>query len=247
MKKIFFWAALAAVSILPVSVGAFPPGNKAWTDCAKCHKLDRPEAEKIVKKFVKGGRLIDIQPAPLKGFWMLEVEREGRRGGILVDFSKSFVVGQMAPIRPQERKVDFSRIPLSDAVVLGQKNAKRKVVVFTDPDCPFCRRLHEELKKIVAKRSDIAFYLMLFPLDMHKEAYKKAQAILCEKSLTLADDAFAGKSVPEPKCGNEAVERNKALAKSLDISGTPAIIKDQGVLISGYLEADELIEWIDGK
>lgn len=247
MKKICFAAAIVSLLIAPLTLQAFPPDSKSWGECASCHKLDRKEAEKIVSKFVKGGRLIDIQPAPLKGFWQLEIEKDGRRGGMLVDFSKTYVVGQMAPIRPQERKVDFSRIPLSDAVVMGQKNAKRKVAVFTDPDCPFCRRLHEEMKKVVAKRSDIAFYLMLFPLDMHKDAYKKAQAILCDKSLSLADDAFSGKSLPEPKCGNEAVERNKALARSFDISGTPAIIKDQGVLISGYLEADDLIEWIDKK
>lgn len=251
MKKIF--VAVATLMIIGLSaVYAYPPSDEAWTKCATCHRLDRKEAEKIVNKFVKGGRLMEIQPGPLKGFWMLEIERDGKRGGLLLDFSKTYVVGQMAPVRPPERKVDFSRIPLSDAVVMGQVNAKRKVVVFTDPDCPFCRKLHDEIKKVIAKRSDIVFYLILFPLDRqdkdaYNKVYKKVQAILCERSLSLADDAFAGKSLLEPKCGNEAVERSKALARSLDISGTPAIIKDQGVLISGYLEAADLIEWIDKK
>lgn len=235
------------VLLLPVRAGAFPSGDKTWNECAKCHKLDRSEAEKIVNKFVKGGKLIGIQPAPLKGFWQLDIEKNGRRGGLLVDYSKTYVLGQMAPIRPPERKVDFSKIPLSDAVVMGPKTAKRKVVVFTDPDCPYCRRLHEEMKKVLSKRNDIAFYLMLFPLEMHKDAYKKAQAILCEKSLALVDDALAGKSVPAPKCGNEQLERIIALGRSLGINGTPALIKDDGTLVSGYLEADDLIEWIEKK
>lgn len=244
MKKTISIFALF-VLLSPLGAGAFPSSDKSWNECAKCHKLDRPEAEKIMKKFVKGGRLIGIQPAPLKGFWVLEIEKDGRRGGILVDYSKTYVAGQVAPIHQPERKVDFSKIPLSDAVVIGPNTAKRKVVVFTDPDCPYCRRLHEEMKKVLARRNDIAFYLMLFPLDMHKDAYKKAQSILCDKSAALVDDAFAGKSVPEPKCGNEQVEKIKALGRSFDITGTPAIIKGDGTLISGYLEADDLIEWIE--
>jgi thiol:disulfide interchange protein DsbC len=132
-------------------------------------------------------------------------------------------------------------------VVFGPKNAKKKVVVFTDPDCPYCRKLHEEMKQVLAKRKDVAFYIFLFPLEMHKDAYKKVQAILCEKSLTLLDDAFAGKPLPEPKCSNEPVEKNKALAKSLKFSGTPTLVREDGMVLSGTRPADVLSNWIDGK
>jgi protein-disulfide isomerase len=53
--------------------------------------------------------------------------------------------------------------------------------------------------------------------------------------------------VPEPACGTEQVEKNLALAKDLDINGTPTIVRDDGTMISAYLPADKLIEWIDGK
>jgi thiol:disulfide interchange protein DsbC len=120
-------------------------------------------------------------------------------------------------------------------------------VVFTDPDCPYCRKLHEEMKQVLAKRKDVAFYIFLFPLEMHKDAYKKVQAILCEKSLTLLDDAFAGKPLPEPKCSNEPVEKNKVLAKSLNFSGTPTLVREDGMVLSGTRPADVLSNWIDGK
>jgi thiol:disulfide interchange protein DsbC len=120
-------------------------------------------------------------------------------------------------------------------------------VVFTDPDCPYCRKLHEEMKQVLAKRKDVAFYLILYPLPMHKDAYKKVQAVLCERSLPLADDAFAGKALPEPKCGNEQVEKNIALAKELQFGSTPTLVRDDGMVLSGALPADRLIEWIDGK
>ena len=82
---------------------------------------------------------------------------------------------------------------------------------------------------------------------MHKDAYKKVQAILCEKSLTLLDDAFSGKPLPEPKCSNDPVEKNKALARSLNFNGTPTMVREDGLVHSGTLPADLLSDWIDGK
>jgi thiol:disulfide interchange protein DsbC len=249
MKRIMLFAGLVAI-LLPLSVPAFPGKDPKGGDCTKCHKLEKKEAEEVVKKLIPGGAVVGIKQAPVKSFWLIEVEQGGRRGAIYLDFSKKYV-GQIAAIdqigKPQERKVDFSKISLSDAVVLGAADAKRKVAVFTDPDCPYCRKLHEEMKKVVEKRPDIAFYLMLFPLEMHKDAYKKAQAILCDKSLALADDAFSGKAVPEPKCPPDLVEKIKAVGASLGINGTPAIIREDGTLMSGYLPADDLIAWIEKK
>ncbi len=94
--------------------------------------------------------------------------------------------------------MDVSKIPLDDSLTLGLATAKKKVIVFTDPDCPYCRELHEIMKQIVAKHSDIAFTLIMNPLPMHKDSPKKAQTILCTKSLDVLDDAFSGKTVPEP-------------------------------------------------
>lgn len=228
-------------------------------DCMQCHKIELKEAEAVVKKLKDAGSLPpnaevkDVKLAPVGGLWQIELEANGQRGAVFVDFSKKFLlnISQIVPIesikKPEPRKIDFSKIPLKDAVVLGEKKAKKKVAVFTDPDCPYCRKLHEELKEVVAKRKDVAFYLMLFPLPMHKEAYPKVQAVLCERSLDLAELAFAGKAVPEPKCGKEAVERNIALAGALQINSTPTLVRDDGLVLSGALPVDRLIEWIDGK
>lgn len=249
MKNVTLFAGLVTI-LLPLSAPAFPGKDPKGGDCTKCHKLEKKEAEEVVKKLIPGGAVVGIKQAPVKSFWLIEVEQGGRRGAIYLDFSKKYV-GQIAAVesigKPQERKVDFSKVSLSDGVVLGAADAKRKVAVFTDPDCPYCRKLHEEMKKVVAKRTDIAFYLMMFPLEMHKDAYKKAQAVLCEKSLALADDAFSGKAVPEPKCPPDLVEKIKAAGASLGIQGTPALIRDDGTLISGFLPADDLIAWIEKK
>jgi thiol:disulfide interchange protein DsbC len=235
------WVVLAILLALPLSAAAFPPDKKG--DCLDCHKLDKKEAEEIIRRFVPNGVVHDIKLAPVKAFWLIEVESGDRRGMVMLDFTKNYL-GQLQPV---PKKIDASKVPLKDAVVLGAKNAKKKVIVFTDPDCPYCRKLHDEMKAVTAKRKDIAFHLLLYPLPSHKEAYPKSQAILCEKSIALLDDAFAGKPVPAPKCGNEAVERNLALGQELSVNSTPTLIREDGIVMSGALPADKLIDWVDGK
>ncbi len=174
----------------------------------------------------------------------------------VLDFSKKYlvqfalveeVIKQQKPQPP--RKVDVSKIPLDDAITLGATTAKKKVIVFTDPDCPYCRELHKIMKQVVAKRSDIAFALIMNPLPMHKDSPKKSQTILCTKSVDILDDAFAGKAVPEPAatCTADAVERSKALANALAFTGTPTLVRDDGLVLSGFLPEEKLIAWIDKK
>ncbi len=103
------------------------------------------------------------------------------------------------------------------------------------------------MKKVITERRDIAFYIILYPLPMHKEAYDKAKAIICEKSLDLLDAAFEKKPLPKPSCDTKAVDENIKLAEKLGISGTPAIIFPDGSLIPGAVEADAIIQQIDKK
>jgi thiol:disulfide interchange protein DsbC len=103
------------------------------------------------------------------------------------------------------------------------------------------------MKKITKERKDISFYIKLYPLPMHKDAYAKAKAIVCEKSLSLLDDAFERKPLPAANCETSSIDDNISLAQKLGISGTPAIIMPDGRLIPGYLDADALIKAIEKK
>jgi len=243
--------AVLLLLLLPLSSFAFPI-KKGGKDCIDCHKLSVKDAEKIVEKAVPGGKVVGVKASPIKGVWEIDVQRGEQRGAVLLDYSKKYLVGQIIPVdqlgkQPPARKVDFSKISIADAIIVGSVDAKKKVIVFTDPDCPYCRDLHPVMKRIAEKRNDIAFFVILNPLPMHKDAYKKAQAILCAKSLTMLDDAFSGKPVPEPSCSADAVERTTALAKSLDFNGTPMLVREDGTVLSGSLPEEKLLEWIDKK
>ncbi len=247
MKRNIVTVIMGLLLIAPLTSDAFSSEHPGCGgDCKDCHKLEKKDAEKILKKVLPAGNVLDVKLSPVGGLWQLDVEAGGKRGSLYLDFSQKHLInGQIIPL--EAVKVNFSKVPLKDAIVMGPKTAKKKVVVFTDPDCPFCKKLHEEIKQVLAMRTDVAFYIMPFPLPMHKDAYKKVQAILCEKSLALLDDAFAGKTLAEPACPNELVEKNIALAKELGFNGTPTLVRDDGTVLSGYRPAEQLSEWINAK
>ncbi len=100
------------------------------------------------------------------------------------------------------------------------------------------------MKKVVEERKDIAFYLKMYPLKIHPNAYEKAKAIVCEKSIALLEDAFAKKEIPKPKCDTNVIDENIKLAERLGISGTPAMIFPNGNLVTGAQDAKKIIEMI---
>ncbi len=114
----------------------------------------------------------------------------------------------------KQPNTSFSDLTKEHTLVMGNAAAQKKAVVFTDPDCPYCLKLHTELKKIVAQRNDVAFYIKLFPLVMHKDAYWKSKSILCSSSLQMLEDNFEKKPIPAQDCNSDAVDKTIELAKT---------------------------------
>jgi thiol:disulfide interchange protein DsbC len=100
------------------------------------------------------------------------------------------------------------------------------------------------MKKILEERKDIVFYIELFPLNSHPEAYGKSKSIVCEKSLTLLEDAFEKKPLPKPNCETRVVDENIKLAQKLGITSVPVLILPDGRLLPGYKDAKTLISLI---
>ncbi|MBI5639847.1 MAG: DsbC family protein [Nitrospirae bacterium] len=255
MKKIM----LAAFMMLLLYPVAYTYGfSSKGEDCSKCHTLTKDEAATLLKDIIPNGKILDVRMTQLKALWEVDVETQGRKMPVYVDFSKKYLVsGTLIDIKgkknlTEERlseinRVDASKIPLKDALVMGSKDARDKVIVFTDPDCPYCAKLHDEIKKVIMERKDIAFFIKMFPLPSHKGAFEKSKVIVCEKSLSLLDDAFAKKQLPKANCKTTAIDDNIKLAKKLGITGTPAMVMPDGRVVSGYRDANVLKNLIDRK
>ena len=102
------------------------------------------------------------------------------------------------------------------------------------------------MKKIIVERKDVAFYIKLFPLKMHPDAYEKSKAILCEKSLALLEQAYEKKPLPKATCETTIIDDNIKLAERLRINSLPTMILPDGRVISGYKDA-EAIKALIGK
>jgi thiol:disulfide interchange protein DsbC len=114
-------------------------------DCSKCHTLTKDEAATLLKDIGPGIKVLEILMSPVKGMWEVDVDAGGKKGLVYVDFSKKYLVsGSIIALQgkvnltddrfSELNKVDVSQIPLDDALVMGEKDAKYKVVVFDDPD-----------------------------------------------------------------------------------------------------------------
>jgi thiol:disulfide interchange protein DsbC len=230
-------------------------------DCSKCHTISNDEIKEILKKLkAPEAEIVKVQDSPLKGLWEISIVNKGKPGLFYVDFSKGFVVsGSILDIKSgrnktaermarlqESRRVDFSKIPLSQGLVMGDPVSPKKVAVFTDPDCPYCGTLHKEMEKVVKERKDIVFYILLYPLDFHKDAYWKSKSIMCNRSLKMLEDAFAKKEIPKLECDLKEIDSNIKVAQALGITGTPALILPDGRVHTGMMPAKQLIDFIDG-
>jgi thiol:disulfide interchange protein DsbC len=100
------------------------------------------------------------------------------------------------------------------------------------------------MKKIVEERKDIAFFIKMNPLKSHPAAYEKAKAIVCEKSLTLLEDAHEKKPLPKPSCETSVIDENMKLAEKLGLSSVPVLIFPDGRVMPGYRDAKTLLSLI---
>ena len=138
-------------------------------------------------------------------------------------------------------RVDPSLIPLADAIVIGDPAARFRLVVFSDPDCPYCAKYHEVIREVVSGDPRIAFLIKVYPNNGSPATYRKAVSIVCAKSVKLLEDSYARKDVPPAKCGTSVVGETMRLVHRLGITGTPSTVLPDGRVVYGFQEADTLL------
>lgn len=139
-------------------------------------------------------------------------------------------------------RIDFAALPLADALKEVRGTGARTLAIFSDPDCPYCRRLEAEIKGL----TDVTIYTFLMPIaSLHPEARSKAIAVWCSKdriaawhALMWRDEKMSARDCPHP------VDRNVALGDRLGVSGTPTLVAGDGRVLPGAASSAQIEAWL---
>lgn len=226
-----------------------------WTLClAGLLSLPALAAEKDIRQAVQTlapeAKVVSIRRTPLAD--LFEVVVEGPRGPAVVYVSgkgEYLLVGELLDVKRQRNltgermdkltAVQFDSLPLNQAIKIVQGNGARRLAVFSDPDCPYCRKVEQEL----AKLKDVTLYMFPYPLPMHPDAGRKSKLVWCSKDRAQAwRDMMLNNRLPEATKSDcdHPVDKNLALGQRLRIDGTPALIFADGRRVPGYMEAGRI-------
>lgn len=140
-------------------------------------------------------------------------------------------------------RIDFSSLPLADALRFVRGDGSRVIAVFSDPDCPYCRRLEAELAKV----SNVTVHTFLYPIaSLHPRARSHAIGVWCARDRNTAWQILMATGTPA-KARNCAhpIDRNIALANRLRIEGTPTLIAADGRVLQGAANAAQIEAWLE--
>lgn len=285
-----FVVGLLMLLLFAAPVAAFQKDGCGAGSCTDCHSLELKEAAALLEK--GGVQVRRVEFAEVPGFWVVDATRGEQRFPLYVDFSKKYILaGNIIRLQdgknitgewmedvkkedpPEKKFVDFNKVTLDDALILGSKDAPIKVLVFTDPLCPYCKRLHEELHKVVAQDPEVAFYIKLFPLKMHGQVARDVStAAVCKDSLELLEKGFElmeleheakAEDLADDKkaqltgeireikemmlqnvCETDVLEQTAAQAAALGVRSTPTLVLPTGELAPGAKPAGRILEML---
>ena len=131
--------------------------------------------------------------------------------------------------------IDFNKLPFELAVKQVKGDGSRKLAIFTDPNCGFCKKLEKELKQI----DNITIYQFMYPIFPGSE--EKVRGVWCSKDRSKAWDDLMQEGIAPP-AGNcdTPIAKVLALGKQLKINGTPGLIFGDGTSNPGYMPTAEL-------
>jgi thiol:disulfide interchange protein DsbC len=234
------------------SAAAGMTGSGAATAAADAARpaADIPPEAAAVKKLLEtkfpGATVSNVAKSPYFGLY--EAQFDDRV--VYTDASVTYVVvgaiydantkKNLTEARQRElNRVAWDSLPLDLAFKRVKGNGSRKLVIFADADCPYCKRLEGDLKKL----NDVTIYTFLFPIDqLHPDAGRKSAIIWCSADRVKAwDEFFASGKLPDNKgdCATP-IKETAALGEKLHVAATPTLIFADGSVVPGAIPLAQL-------
>jgi thiol:disulfide interchange protein DsbC len=256
MRPAFAFALIiAAAAVGPLATAAY-----AQDKPAKAAASAKPAAQaaipadvraRVVSK-LQGAKPEDVGPSPIPGLY------EVTMGGLIAYVSgdgKYLVSGNVydldtqvnltATRRNAARSKALAAAPEDQMIVFSPANAKMTVTVFTDIDCGFCRRFHNQIAEM--NKAGIRVRYLMFPRSgPGTESWRKAEAVWCaadrREALTRAK---RGEEVKSKSCkAEQAIQAQYSMGEDMGVEGTPAIFTQSGDYVGGFMTTDQLVKVI---
>ena len=228
---------LAAASFLLLAVSA----NAADVD---------PQLEQARVKLAASIEFIDpedVTPSPVDGWYTVQrgsfiayASADGRYviQGDLFDLERKVNLSELS--RAVTRRGLVSALEDKDTILFSPADVKHSVTVFTDVDCTYCRKLHAEIDDYM--NLGIAVRYVLYPRNgPASRAWSTSEDVLCASDRGVAlTKAKLGQTFETAACNTSMLTRHYSLGQDIGLSGTPAIVLEDGTLIGGYVSAEML-------
>lgn len=133
--------------------------------------------------------------------------------------------------------IDFDALPFKDAFTVVRGNGKRKLAVFEDPNCGYCKRFEHDLQKV----NDVTIHTFLVPI-LSPDSAEKSRNIWCAKDKGKAwlDWMIRDQPAAKASCDTTALERNLDFGKKHKITGTPTVFFADGSRVPGAISAQQV-------
>jgi thiol:disulfide interchange protein DsbC len=231
IRRSLRWLAVAAALLM--SAGAF--AQEAAIRKALTERIPNlPKIDEISKTPIPG--LFEVR---FGGTEIIYADAEGKFivQGSLIELK---TMSNLTEARIEKLSaIDFAALPLKDAVVIKQGSGARRLAVFADPNCGFCKRFERDLANI----KDVTIYTFLMPI-LGPDSTAKSRDIWCAKDAAKTWRAWMVDSVAPPKsgdkCDSAVLDRNVEFGRKFRINGTPALVFEDGTRKPGALPGAEV-------
>lgn len=208
------------------------------------HAQDASLKKTLTERIPQFEKIDEVRPTPMPGLFEVRVGTDlfytDAKGNYLIQ-------GELIDTKARRNltedrmdqltAIDFKQLPLKDAITIVHGKGERKLAVFEDPNCGYCKRFEKDLQNV----DNVTIHLFLYPI-LSPDSAEKSRNIWCAKEPAKAwqDHMLRDKAPAAAQCDPAALQRNLAFGRKYKITGTPTLIFANNVRVPGAISAQEV-------
>ncbi|KAB2898431.1 MAG: DsbC family protein [Burkholderiaceae bacterium] len=208
------------------------------------HAQDAAIRKTLAERIPQLDKIEEVRPTPMPGLYEVRVGTDlfytDAKGNYLIQGELIDTKARRNLTEDRINKltaIDFEALPFKDAFTIVRGDGSRKLAVFEDPNCGYCKRFERDMQNV----NNVTVYLFLYPI-LSPDSAEKSRNIWCAKDRAAAwhDQMLRDKIPPSASCDTTALQRNLALGRKHKITGTPTLIFANGARVPGAIGSQDV-------